>query len=408
MVDKYYYVKGGAERYVFELTDVLHTKGHEVIPFAMKDQRNFSTPYDKYFVDNIEFNLNNPVEKVRNAFKISGRIIYSKHAQEKIETLIEKTKPDIAHIHMIDHQISPSILVTLKKHNIPIIQTVHQYKLVCPNYRLYIERKNEICEKCLGSRFYHPILEKCHKNSYLASFLVSVESYLHKMFHLYENIDIFHVPSQFLGSKLKEAGINEEKVRHQFYAINISEYNYQEKFKDYFLYYGRLSREKGLFTLLKAMKEISNSSIKLYVVGEGPLHPELEKITREWNLNNVIYLGFKSGNELKRIVSNARFTVVPSEWYDNSPLVIYESFALGTPVIGAKLGGIPELVDDGLNGLLFTARDVKELVEKIKTLYSSISQIKIFGRNARKKAEKCFSWETNYKNMIDFYDEIKR
>ena len=406
MIDKYYFIKGGAERYVFELSDALITNGHEVIPFSMKNPRNFKTPYEEYFVDNIEFNLVSTMDKITNGFKIFNRVIYSKHAQEKIEALINDTKPDVAHLHMIDHQISPSIISTLTKYNIPIIQTVHQYKIVCPNYRLYIEHKNEICERCIGGSFYNAFIQQCHKKSYLASALLTVESYVHKYLKLYEGIQMFHVPSSFMGEKLIKGGIPNNKVRQLFYGINIEEYSYSYDFEDYCVYFGRLSGEKGIHTLLKAMELLNNKSIKLFIIGEGPLRQNLEMIVRKQNLNNVQFLGYKSGNELKELIAHSKFVIVPSEWYDNSPLVIYEAFSLGTPVIGSKLGGISELIDNEKNGLLFSAGDIKELANQIDLLYNNETKIKQFSLNARKKAEDCFSWQNNYERLWSFYKQL--
>jgi len=406
MIDKYYFVKGGAERYLFELTDILEKKGHDVIPFSMKHERNFKTEYEKYFVDNIEFNINSTKAKIFNAGKIVGRVIYSFHAQKKLTELLQQVKPDIAHLHMIDHQISPSILVTLKKHHVPVLQTVHQYKIVCPNYRFYVEHKNQICEKCLDGHFYHALMERCQKNSIFASGLVAFESYVHQLLNVYENVQIFHVPSQFMGNKLRQGGVPGEKIKHLYYAINIDDYPYHPQSEDYFIYFGRLSGEKGLHTLLKAMQKLADNSIKLWIVGEGPLKNELEKFTAETGLTNVKFLGLKSGDALKQIVANAKFVVVPSEWYDNSPLVIYESFSLGKPVIGANLGGIPELVDDDLNGRLFGAGDTAELADQIRGLYHDTKRIQRYSENARHKAEQFFSWEYNYSKVLSLYKKL--
>jgi len=405
MVNKFYFIKGGSERYFFELSNILMEHGHKVIPFAMKHPNNYSSRYEKYFVDNIEFNLNSDLEKLKKSFKISGRIIYSLHARKKIEQLIEKTKPDIAHLHMIDHQLSPSILHVLKKHNIPVIQTVHQYKIICPNYLLYNTRTHKICEKCVGGHYYHPIFERCHKNSSMAGFILAVESYLHKAMKIYEgNINIFHVPSFFMKEKLEQGGIDKSKIEHLFYTIDINNYSPHFDSEDYFLYFGRLSEEKGLVTLLKAMQKVRNS--KLLIIGDGPQRMELESFSLKSQLQNVKFLGAKYGKELKSIVARSKFVVVPSEWYDNSPLVIYESYALGKPVIGSDIGGIPELIEPGKTGLLFQPGNSEELVEKINFLLKHPQLVKEYGINARKKAGKEFSPEFHYHEMYRKYQRL--
>ena len=269
MINKYYFIKGGSERYFFELTKILENNGHQVIPFAMQHPNNFKSEYSEFFVDNIEFNLNSRYEKIKNGVKIANRIIYSVEAKNKVDQLINRVKPDLAHLHMIDHQISPSILHAIKKYDIPVLQTVHQSKLICPNYRMYNWHKKQICEKCLGGHFYHPVIEKCHKDSRIAGLLIAVEAYIHKWIKIYEkNIDIYHVPSRFMGRKFIQAGIDEKKVKHLYYTININDYPPYYEFEDYFVYYGRLEGAKGLMTLLKAMRQIKRS--KLLMIGTGP------------------------------------------------------------------------------------------------------------------------------------------
>ena len=404
MVDKYYFIKGGAERYYFELKSALERHGHQVIPFSMRHEQNFESEYAEFFVDQIEFNTNSGLKKLATLPKITGRVLWSTQAQDRIEQLIRKTQPDIAHLHMIDHQISPSILPVLRKHGIPILQTVHQYKLVCPNYRMYIDRTDQICEKCLGGKFYHAALEKCHKDALFASFLVSVESYLHHWLGVYDHISLFHAPSSFIGRKLIEGGVKEKRVQHLFYAINVEEYAPKFEHGDYFVCFGRLSSEKGMFTLLKAMQNVKKGQLK--IVGDGPLRNDLERFAGQNRIANVTFEGWKNGAELKQIVSNAMFVVVPSEWYENSPLVIYEAYALGKPVVGASIGGITELVDHQKNGLLFQAGQPEDLARQIKYMLDHPEKLKPFGMAARKKAEQEFDAEVHYHKMMAIYQSL--
>jgi len=405
MVNKFYFIKGGSERYFFELSNILMEHGHEVIPFAMKHPDNYFSKYEKYFVDNIEFNLESNLEKLKNSLKISGRIIYSLHARKRIEQLIKKTKPDIAHLHMIDHQLSPSILHSLKKYKIPVIMTIHQAKLICPNYRLFNWHTKQICEKCLDGHYYHPFFEKCHKDSRMAGLLIGMEAYLHKMMKIYENnVDIFHVPSKFLAAKFIQAGIDKKKIEQLYYTIRIDQYTPNFESGDYFVYFGRLEEAKGLETLLRAVKKVAMS--RLFIIGQGYYKKELEEFVAKLNIKNVEFLGAKWNDELRRIVSNSKFVIVPSEYYDNSPLVIYESYALGKPVIGSSIGGIPELIDSEKTGLLFTPGDSEELAEKINFLLSHPKLVKEYGINARKKAEQEFSPRFHYQEMYKKYQRL--
>ncbi|MFZ5516460.1 MAG: glycosyltransferase family 4 protein [Candidatus Zhuqueibacterota bacterium] len=405
MVNKFYYIMGGSERYYFELTKILEAHGHEVIPFAMKDPKNFKTEYEEYFVDNIEFNLGSAWEKVKNSGRITARIIYSLQARKRIESLIEKTRPDIAHLHMIDHQISPSILHSLKKYNIPVILTAHQSKVICPNYRMFNWNTMQNCEKCLDGHYYHPIIEKCHKNSRMAGLLIAVETYLHKMMRIYEdNVDIFHVPSKFFQQKFTQAGIDPRKIEQLYYTIQIDQYKPHYENEDYYVYFGRLEEAKGLMTLLKAAEKVKKS--QLYIIGKGDHRAELEQFVAAKNITNVKFLGARYGEELKDLISKSKFIVVPSECYDNSPLVVYEAYAMGKPVIGSIMGGIPELIDNRETGLLFQAGDSDELADRIDFLLSYPQLLNEYGRNARTKAEREFSPEVHYQKILTKYQRL--
>jgi len=405
MIDKFYFIKGGAETYMFNVSEVLQANGHTVVPFSMKHAANVDTPYARFFVDNIDYDIDSPIGKARVSVKAAGRMLYSLHARRRLEELLDLERPDIAHLHMIDHQLSPSILHSLKKYGIPVIQTVHQYKLVCPNYRLYNPRTETICEKCLSGRFYHPMVERCHKDSAGAGALIALESFLHRKTQIYEKgIDIFHVPSRFMGEKMHQAGVGDGKIRHLFYTIKVDEFEPQFEPGDYLLYFGRLAREKGIVTLLKAMKNVPTA--RLQVAGDGPMRAELEAFIRENDLRNVELLGKKSGAALASLIRNARFVVVPSEWYDNSPLVIYESFAYGKPVIASQMGGMPELVDHEENGLLFEAGNVEELSSHISRLWTDTGTVVKFGKAGRRKAESEFAPQPHYERLVGWYHEL--
>lgn len=405
MVDKFYFIKGGAERYYFELKNVLELKGHKVIPFSMQHPDNFETEYEPFFVDNVDYGTQSVLQKLQTFPKASGRMFYSFHARKRLEQLIAREKPDIAHLHMIDHQLSPSILHTLKKYDIPVIQTIHQYKLVCPNYRLYNPRTGKVCEKCLSGNMLHPIIERCHKNSVVASTLVALESTFHRATQIYDHhIDLFHVPSYFMGNKMEEAGVGTGKIRHLFYTIQIQNYEPSYVKGEYLLYFGRLADEKGILALLQAAKAYPVAP--LYIVGGGPQRETLEAFVNRHNLDQVKFLGLKHGSELKSAIQNARAIVVPSEWYDNSPLVIYESCAFGKPVIGARMGGIPELIDDGETGCIFEAGNVAQLAEQMQDLWEHPQKAIEFGRAARQKAENEFDPEVHYLKIFDWYQEL--
>lgn len=401
MVNKYYFVKGGSERYLFDLKELLEQHGHEIIPFAMHDDQNVASEYRQYFVDHVDYDAPFSMKKIKEA----GRLIYSFHARKQIEALIEATKPDVAHLHMIDHQISPSILHSLRKYRIPVVQTVHQYKLVCPNYRFYIEHENKICEKCLGGKFCQSILTRCHKNSLTASALIALEAYAHKFLKTYQNnVGLFHTPSAFMKQMLIKGGIDERKVEHHFLVTWLDQFPFTPIYEDYFVYLGRLSPEKGVLTLLKAMTRVKRS--KLILIGDGPQRAELEAFARDHNINNAEFVGYKNKSEVKELMSHASFSVIPSEWYENSPLVIYEAFSMGKPVIGATIGGVTEFIQPGKDGWHFAPGNDAQLAECINALLDHQNQLAAMGKNAREKAEKNFAPEEHYRWIHGVYESL--
>ncbi|MBN2200413.1 glycosyltransferase family 4 protein [bacterium] len=405
MSDKFYFVRGGAERYFFDLKAVLEANGHTVIPFSMKHPDNFRTPYDRYFVDRIEFNAGNPLRKARVGLQSLGRIFWSAQAADRLASLIRDTRPDIAHLHMIDHQISPSILPVLRRAGIPVVQTVHTYKLVCPTYRLYHMGRNRVCEKCLGGFYCRAVAERCHKDSFWATLLLALETTFHKAGRFYERgIDRFLVPSRFMGDKLAEGGIPRDRIRHMPYTINLSEYRPTFRAGRYALVMGRLSAEKGLLTLLRAVAD--GFEWPLVIAGEGPQRDELEAFAAKRGLKQVRFAGRLDGEKLRKTIDGAGFVVVPSEWHENSPLVIYESFAMAKPVIGAAMGGIPELISDGVDGALYPAGDAEALGRRLSEFVRRGGGLSAMGRAGRRKAERLFSPERHYHELSGVYREL--
>ncbi len=353
MVNKFYYIKGGSETYYFALKNLLESKGHEVIDFSMQDEKNFDSPYAEYFVSAVDYNgkmgLGQQIKAAKN-------IIYSTEAKKKLEQLILKTKPDVAHLHIFQHQLSPSILDVLKKHKIPVVYTAHDLKMLCLNYVMMTG--GQVCEKCKGGHYMNCLKQKCVKDSALKSAINVVEGYLHKWRKSYDTVDKIITPSKFYADKFVEFGVEKERVMHlpNFLGRECPKVNVSEDSLQYFLYFGRLSREKGIMTLIKA---VEGTDMQLSIVGGGPCREDIEAYISEHKLQNVKLLGFKSGQELIDVVGNARAVVLPSEWYENGPYSAIEALQLGRPIIGSQIGGIPELVDG--NGVTFPHGDTEAL-----------------------------------------------
>jgi len=401
LVNKFLYSKGGDAITTLNTGKLLCAKGHEVIFWGMKHPFNPKYPFEDYFVSNVDFNKPTSLSQ---QFKTSFNILYSLEAKRKIEEFIKAERPDIVHLNNFAHQISPSILDIFRKYKISTVMTIHDYKLVCSSW--YMLAKGKPCEKCEGGKYYWCFLNKCTKNSYLKSLINVVEMYLHhKILHIYDKIDVFISPSIFLKEKLKEMGFKKEIIYLPNF-INTKEYEPEYNSNDKTIcYFGRLSKEKGVFTLLDAMK---GSNAKLKIIGEGPLKKRLRLKVKSEKLDNIDFLGYKTGDELKNEIKNSVAVVLPSECYENNPRAVLEAFASGKPVIGARIGGIPELVKDNETGLTFQPRNPENLREKILMLIDNPNKVAQMGKNARKFVEENFNPEKYYKKLIKIYQSADR
>lgn len=390
MVNKFLYPNGGSETYCFSLGRELMNRVHEVEYFGMEHEKNIVGNKLNIKISNVNFKKTS----IKSIF-YPLKIIYSFESKRKIKKLIESFKPDIIHLNNFNFQITPSILYEIKKHNIPVIMTLHDFQLICPNHMLYIEESNRICESCKGKKYFECIRNKCLHNSKFKSFLAAFESFLYHKLKVYDKyIDYFISPSLFLKKKFIEFGENESKifVLHNFISTNSSVIATKE---NYVLYFGRLSIQKGFKTLIQTMKRLPD--INFVVAGDGVLKDELS------GMNNVEYVGFKNGLDLQKLISEALFSIIPSECYDNCPMAVLESQVLGTPVIGSNIGGIPELIDNNVDGLLFEPGDVNDLTSKIMNLYSNRDRLFEFSRRCVEKA-KNFSVEQYYNELIKIYE----
>jgi glycosyltransferase involved in cell wall biosynthesis len=364
----------------------------------MKHSLNPPYQYEDHFVTYADFNETNGVkEQVRLALNI----LYSLEAKRKIEFIINSEKPDIVHLNNFAHQISPSILDTLKKYNIPIVMTLHDYKIVCPSYSMLC--KGKVCDVCSGGKYYKCFLNRCVKDSRLKSLLNTAEMYLHhKILDIYDAVDIFISPSAFMKNRLKTMGFN-GKVVYLPNFIKLDELTPQYKWdKKSIVYFGRLSEEKGLFTLIDAIQYMND--VRLKIIGEGPLKDELVSKSKEKNLKNIQFMGYRKGNGLNKEIKNAMAVVLPSECNENSPLSVIEGFALGKPAIAACTGGIPELVKDGITGLTFEPGNADDLRLKLNYLMENPEKALEMGRKARDFVEKELSAEGHYCRLMEIYE----
>ena len=398
-VNKFNYIRGGAEKYFIEISKELEKIGHQVAFFSMHHPKNNSSIWSKYFVSRISFNE----ARLRDKIITPGRILYSLEAKRKFNKITQDFKPDIIHIHNIYHQISPSILSIAKKYNIPVIMHLHDYKLVCPNYQLFVDDK--ICYRCRGGKYYNCLKHKCFKKSFWQSFLATIEMYLHhKILKIYKkNIAYFIAPSEFMKNTVVNFGWDKNKIKVIYNFSEKMDDKISDKIGDYGLYFGRLSREKGIDILIEALG-LSDKKNKLKIIGTGPEENNLKQLVKKLKLSKrVEFLGYKSGQELQDIIRGSRLVYLPSTWNENMPLTLLESLNLRKVVIASRTGGLPELIRDKETGFLFENGNIKELAQIIDNSYN-YDLIKM-GSKAKESIEN-LRVEKHLIELLDVYNNI--
>jgi glycosyltransferase involved in cell wall biosynthesis len=409
-VNKFFYNRGGAETALFQTSRLLERYGHEVIPFAMQDARNQPSPYSGYFVSNVELRQNMSSLGVfqPRRWATAGRILYSREAEGKMEALIRATKPDIAHLHNIYHQLSPSILRPLRRHRIPTVLTLHDYKLICPNYSL--ATRGAVCERCKGHKYYQAVLQGCVKNSRLKSAICALEAYVHRAWNIYaKGVDVYIAPSRFMREKMIEFGVDGRRIVHVPNFLNLEDHKPCASFDSYFVYAGRVEAVKGVATLLQAVGSSNVArQFELCIAGDGEQRAALESHSRGNGTGHVRFLGSLPPKEVASLMRGAMFSVVPSQWFENAPLAIHEAYAYGKPVVASRIGGIPELVEEGRTGLLFEPGDAQELQRKIDYLLTHPGQTVEMGRNARRLVEEAYGPERHYEQLMEVYARAQR
>jgi len=405
---------GGTTRVVFEIAKVLQKNGHTVIPFtSWNNDIKTKSPdwvekYKDYFVsyeDFGKFGFN--LGTIRKA----GKMIYNREAAQKIEELIKKEKPDLAYLHNIFHHIGPSILPVLRKYNIPVIQTLHHYKHLSANY--YLLKDGQPWEKDKGGHYWRYVTDRVIKGSIFAGLHEMIEMTIHhKLWRPFQrHVNLCTSPSKFLIQKSRDYKFP-KAIAHLPYGLDPDDYQPGYESKNYILFYGRLSSEKGVQTIIRALARIKDLQTPLYIVGQGNYEVNLKAGVKRLGLTEKVkFLGFKTGEDLHKLVREAKFVVVPSLWYENSPLTIYESLALGTPVVGAYRGGIPELIleDTDLSrstGVTFTAGDDEDLADKIEFLLAHPDTLQAMSKNSRKYFEANFTLDKYYDRFIKLLDVL--
>ena len=406
-INNYNYLKGGSEK-VYQVTiELLKANGHQVRYFSTADPKNEEL-CEGYAVG---------IQSWRNAKGLIGKLkgvcdfIYNLQVARQLDSYLNDFHPDVAHLHIFYGNLSNAIIDVLHKHQIPMIQSVHEFRLLCPAYTC-LNMHLRVCERCAMSTFKLSCISKrCIKGSFTMSVIASIECFVRDRFYNYQkNISAFVMVSRFIEKKHIEYFPQIASKCYQIY--NSIDVEYYEKFvipvcckERCYLYLGRLSNEKGIKTLIDVFRKKSHLCLK--IVGTGIAEDELKEYVRKLGLSNIEFLGFVSGEKLLNIVSAARFTMVPSEWYENNPLSIIESLALGTPVIGSDIGGLPELIVEGKNGFLHNPKDELSLKEALKRAEDlSTEEYESFCKFSIKMARERFDNKVYYQKLMELYKYV--
>ena len=395
MVNKFLYPNGGSETYIFKLGKYLISKGHEVQYFGMDHEERCVGNHVGAYTSNMNFHGGSKLSKLTYPIKT----IYSTEARRKIRMVLDDFRPDVVHLNNFNYQLTPSIILEIKKYEketnkrVKIVFTAHDYQLICPNHMMNNPNTNENCEKCLGGKFVNCIKGKCIHGSTVKSITGAMEALYWNTRKVYKHIDSIICCSEFLKSKMDSNPIFREKTIALHNFIENIEWKDVEK-KDYILYFGRFSQEKGIKTLIDVCKLLPN--IQFVFAGTGPLEDEVNSIP------NIKNLGFQTGEALENLIREARFSIYPSEWYENCPFSVMESQMYGTPVLGANIGGIPELIEKGKTGELFEHGNSIQLKQIIEKLWNNKQLTQKYSENC--KHIKFDTLKQYYEKIIKIYE----
>ncbi len=398
-LNSYHYRRGGSDVCFLDHHNLFGKQNWQTAVMTMHHPLNEASPWSRFFADEIEFGHEYGfMEKL----SMAGKVIYSYEAKRKLAALLDEFSADIAHAHCIYHHLSPSVFVELKQRGIPTVMTTHDLKLACPAYKML--NRTGICEKCKGGNLLHLVANRCIRDSLAVSGLIALESAIHKSLGLYrQNLDRVVTPSLFFLEKLVEWGWPREQLIHIPNFLDAE--NFQPNYEpgDYFFYFGRLSFEKGVATLIQAA---AKAKVKLRIAGTGPEREVLQSMSEKLGAD-VEFLGFVSGEPLWNWVRGARAIVLPSEWYENGPMSVLEAYACGKPAIGARIGGIPEMIKEGETGALFESGDILNLVDVLRNFADMPDQkISQLGLAAREYVLQDYTSKRYLSEMMDLYSEL--
>lgn len=399
-VNKFLYRRGGAEAYMQDVAALQEAAGHEVAFFGMQHPLNPPLEHADTFPDFVE--LDPPPASVTGKVAAAARMFGSSPARQGFDRMLELFRPDIAHLHNVYYQLPPSMLQPLVSRGIPSVMTLHDYKVICPNYLLLDHGKP--CEACLGGHFHHAVLHRCKNGSALQSALCALESSFHRTTRSYAAVTLFISPSRFLARKVEEANVFPDRVRHLNSFVDMDDITPNAAPGGPVVFAGRLYPEKGLDVLVEAIAELG-SGVRLDVAGEGPERPRVERLAARIAPSQVRFLGRLPRREVFDMIAGAGVVVVPSRSYENQPLVVLEALASGVPVVASDHGGLAELVEPGVDGMLVPPGDPHALASALRALLADPQACLRLGRAGREKVARAFAPAAHLAGLHSLYRE---
>lgn len=398
----------GPERYFFNIKEILEKNGHVTAPFSIKNSRNLPAgEYERFFLDGVDDEVHYGDKTTlgpAKAIKSLTRMFWSAEARRKFGEFLDYFKPDVVYIMQYHNKISPSILGEARRRNIPVVHRISDFQYMCPNALLFTN--GHLCEECLSGKSIRCITNKCVHGSTVMSAMKLGAKKLHDAMHVKDKIDAFVVPSAFTLGKLRQYGIAQEKLHHipTFYNGTRHNNNDVDTEEPYFLYIGRIAEQKGMWTLVKAF---AKCGLPLKIIGTSA--DDLEKRLGQYlagREHRIEFMGFMPFDKMVPWINGCTATIVPSEWYDNFPNTILESFAFGKPVIASRLGSLLETVEDGVTGLTFTPGDADSLAEAVKRMASSAELAATTGENASQRIDTIYSPQSHYEKLIELFNSL--
>jgi glycosyltransferase involved in cell wall biosynthesis len=402
IVNTFHYRRGGDSTYAFDLAALLQAHGDEVVHFAMRHPSNAPSEFESYFVEQVDYRAiaegGGVVAKIRSF----PRSLYSFEARRKFAALLDDRRPDVVHLQNFRRHLTFSIVPEARRRGIPVVMTAHDYDSICPNSVLFT--RGRPCEVCKGRDFYKAVAVGCKDGKRAGSLAIALEGYFVRLMRYYDLVDVIVTPSRFAKEKIVEFGFDATKVTAIPNFVDVSRYSPTYADSGYVVCAGRLAPEKGIPVLLEALKQLPD--LKVLIIGEGPSRADLEDIAVKAGLGNTEFMGYVARDRLLEIVASASFVVTPSVSPENFPYAVLEAFALGKPVVASAVGGLPEMVEDGVTGLVVEPGDAAGLAAAMKRLTADRGLAMRMGEAGRRRVETEWDAASHYRSIRALYKSL--